>query len=127
MALLPCFSISEIAMIIERGIQRHQLTFFLNVFNRFTDKSIGYLGGVSEGGLMLFSHLPVLVDANFDLRLKLPGETVDLKARSLWCHEDATPNHYDSGFVLYEPPGEYRLLIRSLRQYFSFQPFQASA
>ena len=118
---------SDVTMIIEQGIQRHQLTFFLNVFNRFTDKSIGYLGGVSEGGLMLFSHLPVLVDANFDLRLKLPGETVDLKARSLWCHEDVTPNHYDSGFVLYEPPGEYRLLIRSLRQYFSFQPFQASA
>lgn len=118
---------SDVTMIIEQGIQRHQLTFFLNVFNRITDKPLGYLGGVSQGGLMLFSHLPILVDATFDLRLKLPGHTVDLKARSLWSHEDVTPHHYDSGFVLYEPPDEYRVLIHSLRQYFSFQPWQAPA
>lgn len=111
---------SDVTMIIERGIQRHQLTFYLNVFNRFTDKHIGYLGGVSEGGLMLFSHLPVLVDATFDLRLKLPGQTIDLKAHCLWSYEDVTPHHYDSGFILYGPPNEYRALIRSLRQYFSF-------
>ena len=120
-------SYSDVTMIIERGIQRHQLTFFLNVFNRITDKPIGHLGGVSEGGLMLFSHLPFLVDATFDLRLKLRGQVIDLKARSLWSYEDVTPHHYDSGFVLYEPPVEYRVLIRSLRQYFSFQPWQAPA
>ena len=120
-------SYSDVTMIIERGIQRHQLTFFLNVFNRITDKPIGHLGGVSEGGLMLFSHLPFLVDATFDLRLKLPGQVIDLKARSLWSYEDVTPHHYDSGFILYQPPAEYSALITTLRQYFSFYPLPASA
>ena len=54
-------------MVIERRIQRHQLTCFLKVFNQFTDKPMGSLGNVSEGGLMLISQLPLLVDADFEL------------------------------------------------------------
>ncbi|WP_019410210.1 PilZ domain-containing protein [Pseudomonas psychrophila] len=119
-------------MVIERRIQRHQLTCFLKVFNRFTDKPMGYLGNVSEGGLMLISQLPLLVDADFELRLKLPGadgcvQWVDLTARCLWCREDMTPNFYDSGFILYQPPAEYLKLINDLSQYFSFHPLQTSA
>lgn len=59
-------------MFTDRRIERHQLPYFLKVFNRFTDKPMGYLGNVCEDGLMLISQLPLLVDANFELRLKLP-------------------------------------------------------
>lgn len=81
---------------------------------------------------MLVSQLPLLVGANFELRLKLPGTDghlrfVDLTARCLWCREDVTPHFYDAGFTLYQPPGEYTALITALREYFSFHPLQASA
>ena len=130
--MLNGLSIVKLNMVIERLIQRHQLTFFLKVFNRFTDKPIGYLGNVSDGGLMLISQLPMLVDANFEFRIKLPGadgevQFIDLTARCLWCREDVTPNCYDSGFILYQPPAEYTALISALQRYFSFQPLQASA
>ena len=74
----------------------------------------------------------MLVDANFELRLKLPDsdgrvQVVDLTARCLWCHEDVTPRYYDAGFTLYQPPPEYTALITALRQYFSFYPLPASA
>lgn len=123
---------SGLNMVIERLIERHQLTFFLKVFNRFTDKPLGYLGNLSDGGLMLISQLPMLVGANFELRLKLPGtdgspQCIDLTARCLWCREDVTPRCYDSGFILYQPPAEYAALIGTLQRYFSFQPLQASA
>ena len=77
-------------MFTDRRIERHQLPYFLKVFNRFTDKPMGYLGNVCEDGLMLISQLPLLVDANFELRLKLPDsdgrvQVVDLTARCLWC------------------------------------------
>lgn len=119
-------------MFTERRIERHQLPYFLRVFNRFTDKPIGYLGNVSEEGLMLISPLPLLVGATFELRLKIPGRDgqlhqIDLTARCQWCNEDVTPNTYDSGFVLLQPPTEYAALITALRQYFSFYPLQASA
>ncbi|WP_397451520.1 PilZ domain-containing protein [Pseudomonas sp. NA-150] len=119
-------------MLIERRIERHQLPYFLQVFNRYTDRPMGYLGNVSEHGLMLISELPILVGADFELRLKTPGENgsqkiIDINAACLWCHEDETPGHFDSGFMLQNTPYEYMHLVHVLKSYFSFHPQEASA
>ena len=119
-------------MFTERRIERHQLPYFLKVFNSITDKPIGFIGNVSEDGLMLISHLPMMVGAVFDLRLKIPAsdyisQVIDLRACCQWCHEDATPHHYDAGFILQEAPPEYAQLVSALQQYFSFYPAAASA
>jgi len=119
-------------MLIERRIERHQLPYFLQVFNRYTDKPLGCLGNVSEHGLMLISDLPILVGADFELCLKVPGsdgvlKTIDINGCCLWCQEDETPGSYDSGFMLHATPMEYTQLIRALKRYFSFHPLEASA
>jgi hypothetical protein len=121
----------EFDMFTKRRIERHQLPYFLEVFNSVTDKPIGYLGNVCADGLMLISDLPMMIGADFDLRLKVPAgkdhtQDICLKACCLWCHEDATPLHYDAGFSLRRPPPEYGQLIEALKQYFSFQPLPAS-
>jgi hypothetical protein len=118
-------------MFTNRRIERHQLPYFLEVFNSVTDKPIGFLGNVSADGLMLISDLPMMIGADFDLRLKVPAgndrtQVIDLRGCCLWCHEDATPHHYDAGFSLRRPPPEYAQLILALQQYFSFQPLPAS-
>ena len=105
---------------------------FLQVFNRHTDKPIGYLGNISSDGLMLVSRLPMMVNADFELRLKIPGpegdvHAIDFTATCLWSREDINPQHYDSGFTLLQAPDEYGQLIAALLQYFSFDPLQASA
>jgi len=130
----PCLRAlrSEISMFTDRRIERHQLPYFLKVFNSVTDKPIGFLGNVSEDGLMLISQLPMMIGADFDLRLKIPmadgcQQVIDLKACCLWCHEDATPHHYDAGFSLQWAPPEFGQLVEALKQYFSFQPLPASA
>ncbi|KPN93650.1 PilZ domain-containing protein [Pseudomonas nunensis] len=119
-------------MFTDRRIERHQLPYFLKVFNSVTDKPIGFLGNVSEDGMMLISQLPMMIGADFDLRLKIPAsegcmQVIDLRASCLWCHEDATPHHYDAGFSVQRAPPEYGQLVSALRQYFSFQPLPASA
>ena len=119
-------------MFIQRHIERHQLPCVLKVYNRHTGQPIGYLGNASEDGLMLISQLPVLVGPDFELQLRLPlagGECqcIDLTASCLWCREDQTPGHYDAGFMLPQPPREYDDFVRSLRDYFSFRPMNASA
>ena len=130
----PCLRAlrSEFSMFTVRRIERHQLPYFLRVFNSVTDKPIGFLGNVSEDGLMLISQLPMMIGADFDLRLKIPmaggcHQVIDLKGCCLWCHEDATPHHYDAGFSLQWAPPEYGQLVDALKLYFSFQPLQASA
>ncbi|MHC8307052.1 PilZ domain-containing protein [Pseudomonas sp. PB3P13] len=119
-------------MYTDRRIERHQLPYFLKVFNSVTGKPIGFLGNVSEDGLMLISQLPMMIGADFDLRLLIPmadgcEQVIDLKACCLWCHEDATPQHYDAGFSLLRAPPEYGDLVEALKVYFSFQPWPASA
>jgi len=119
-------------MFTDRRIERHQLPYFLKVFNSVTDKPIGFLGNVSEDGLMLISQLPMMIGADFDLRLKIPAgggvyQVIDVRACCLWCHEDATPHHYDAGFSVQQAPPEYGQLVSAIRRYFSFQPLPASA
>ncbi|SDU06213.1 PilZ domain-containing protein [Pseudomonas orientalis] len=121
----------NLIMFIERRIERHQLPYFLQVFNRLTDKPIGFLGDVSEDGLMLISQLPMMIGADFELRLKIPGpngefQAVDLTATCLWSREDVNPQHYDSGFRVLQACEEYAQLIGALLHYFSFDPLQAS-
>ncbi|WP_459749609.1 PilZ domain-containing protein [Pseudomonas sp. 3A(2025)] len=116
----------------ERRIERHQLQYYLQVFNRYTDRPMGCLGNVSEDGLMLISDLPMLVGGRFDLRLKVPYgndgfRAIDVSATCQWCHEDETPGCYDSGFHVQEAPSEYLDLMLSLQHYFSFYPLEASA
>ena len=116
---------------IQRSIERHQLPYYLKVFNRITDKPMGYIGNVSLDGLMLISQLPLLVGALFDMRLKIPGHDaphcIDFSATCQWSREDITPGSYDSGFALVAPPGDYVEMVDALRHYFSFRPMPASA
>ncbi|MBC3412207.1 MULTISPECIES: PilZ domain-containing protein [Pseudomonas] len=119
-------------MFVERHIERHQLPCVLKVFNRFTDQQIGLLGNASEDGLMVISHLPMLVGPDFELQLRVPlagggVQFINLTASCLWCREDETPGHYDAGFMLLQAPPEYDAFVRSLRDFFSFNPANASA
>lgn len=130
--LLKGLGKAKFDMFTERRIERHQLPYFLKVFNNVTDKPIGFIGNVSEDGLMLISNLPMMVGAVFDLRLKIPAsdyvfQIIDLRACCQWCHEDATPHHYDAGFILLDAPPEYAQLVEALKRYFSFQSLSASA
>lgn len=128
----PPVVIEGAAMLKDRRIERHELQYFLQVFNRYTDRTMGCLGNVSEDGLMLISDLPMLVGGRFDLRLKVPSgndgfRMVDVSATCQWCHEDVTPGCYDSGFHIQEAAPEYFELMHSLQHYFSFYPLEASA
>ncbi|MBK5011060.1 pilus assembly protein PilZ [Pseudomonas sp. S60] len=114
----------------KRNIQRHQLPFVLQVFNRFTGQEIGLLGNASEAGLMVISELPVLVGPDYELQLRLPlqgggHQFVNLTASCLWCREDQTPGHYDSGFMLLQAPREFDDFVNSLQEYFSFRAANA--
>jgi hypothetical protein len=116
----------------QRSIKRHQLPYYLKVFNRITDKPMGSIGNVSLDGLMLISQLPILLNARFDMRLKIPGHDgqlhcIDFHATCQWCREDVTPGNFDSGFALVAPPAEYVEMVDALRYYFSFRSIGASA
>lgn len=115
----------------QRRIQRHQLPYYLKVFNRHDDRLLGFIGNLSEDGLMLISPYPMMVDARFEMRLKVPCQAgqvrcIDLAATCQWSQEDVTPGSFDSGFRLIQPSPELMDMIQALRQYFSFHPHPPS-
>lgn len=119
-------------MLTDRQIERHQLPYFLQVSNRYTGKPLGCLGNISEKGIMLISELPLLVGAIFSLSLQVPDgnggqRTLDIDAQCLWCREDETPGHFDSGFQLELAPAGYFELINALQKYFRFYTISESA
>jgi hypothetical protein len=116
----------------QRSIERHQLPYYLKVFNRITDKPMGNIGNVSLDGLLLISELPMLLNARFDMRLKIPGRDghlrfIDFHATCQWSRADIAAASFDSGFALVAPPADYVEMVEALRYYFSFRSIGASA
>ncbi len=113
----------------QRKIERHHLPYYLKVFNRHTDSPLGFIGNLSNEGLMLISPYPMMLYATFAMRLKLPTQdngvcSVDFTAICQWSREDVTPGSFDSGFHLQNPSAEINEMVRALQHYFSFKLMQ---
>ena len=109
----------------QRRIERQQLASYLQVFNRHSGRSMGYLGNISRDGMMLISDLPVMLDSIYELQIKLPGvgnevELLNFTALSHWCRPEKTSGHFDSGFSIVHNRQGFFDLAHSLRCYFSF-------
>tara|TARA_B100001059_G_scaffold50369_1_gene43476 strand:+ start:2148 stop:2540 length:393 start_codon:yes stop_codon:yes gene_type:complete len=110
----------------QRQIPRHQLSAFLRVYNSQTDRPFGYIGNVSRLGVMLITPLPVMLQQEYQLMLKLPAlnglgfQSVPLRVHSHWCRQDISPGFYDCGFSIVSNPNTFSDLALMLRGYFSF-------
>lgn len=116
----------DIADHFKRGIARHQLKAYLNVYNSYSGQYMGSMGNVSCRGFMLISPHPVMLGEEYELQLHLPplggdGETiVPFRAISRWCRPDLTPGHYDAGFCISDNQQIFSGLSIALKRYFSF-------
>lgn len=109
----------------KRIIQRHQLHYYLQVYNQVTDKPIGYIVNISTHGMMLVSRTQLLAHAVFGLQIRLPvpingKKKIDFEALSHWCKPDVEPGCYDTGFSFTQPNEELQSLVTALAEYFSF-------
>ena len=113
----------------KRYIKRHQLPCYLQVFNRVTNKPLGYIVNISPQGMMLVSGTQLMSHAVFGMQVKLPSpikgkKRIDFDALSHWSKPDSTSGYYDTGFSFTEPPEELTALIDALTEYFSFKDYQ---
>ena len=109
----------------KRLIQRHQLHYYLQVYNKITDKPLGYIVNISLHGMMLVSSAPLLTHAMFELEIRLPNaingkRRIDFEALSHWCKPDVEPNCFDTGFSFTKPSEELKQIVEALSDYFSF-------
>ena len=89
----------------KRRLKRSHLIYYLRVFDRSTNETLGHLVDITPEGAMLISENPIPVNTHFQLRMQLPAEIfgrthLDFEAESLWSKRDINPDFHDAGFRL---------------------------
>lgn len=85
----------------KRQFDREQLYYYLKVYQG--QKLAGYLGDISNQGLMLFTTRVIKKDVAFELRIELDkdfglGDNLVFNVKSLWSKKDSNPDYYVVGF-----------------------------
>lgn len=114
---------SNLSAIDERNQERWLLVNNLRVYNAETNDILGHLVNVTTEGIMLISEKPLVVDADFELKMAIPSDdgtsNIDLDARSIWTKADEDPHFYKSGlqFTLCSEESRHAIaeLIEKLR------------
>lgn len=89
----------------KRRIKRSHLIYYLRVFDRVTNETLGHLVDITPEGAMLISESQLPVNKQYQVRMSLPAEifgrqSLDFDAESLWSRHDINPDFYDTGFRL---------------------------
>ena len=96
---------SSTPLVEKRRLKRSHLIYYLRVFNRLNNETLGHLVDITPEGAMLISENPIPVNTHFEFRMQLPAEMfgrthVDFEAESLWTKRDVNPDFHDTGFRL---------------------------
>ena len=112
----------------ERKIERKNLRFYVEVFNRDTDELIGRMVDITKGGIRLFSKQPIETNTVYPMRMNLPksiegSDQVVFDANGIWCKpkisDQRLPDYYDSGYQLMNLSVEDAQSIQNLIEEYS--------
>ena len=86
-----------------RNIDRLKLFYYLTVYDRQTQESIGSVVDISSQGMKMMGEKYFLPDSVRSFTIRLPegsilGESVEVEARCKWCRENKAEASYESGF-----------------------------
>ena len=89
------------------------------VYDRITDKSIGYMVDISSEGMKILSRMFIQENTTHKVRIELPEEvkgsdqlTVDV--RNVWCERDPGSEFYRSGFAFVSTFPHHEEIIKLL-------------
>lgn len=83
-----------------RRMPRRTVAGLIEVVDVMTEDSVGHLGNLSVGGMLLIANAPLVEDALYQLRFSLPdgGEpSLEVGAHVLWCDSASAPGQAWAG------------------------------
>lgn len=112
----------------ERKIERKNLRYYVEVFNRDTDELIGRMVDITKDGIRLFCKQPIDTSTVYPMRMNLPkscegSEQVVFDANSIWCKpktsDHGLTDYYDTGYQMMNLSVEDAQNIQSLIEEYS--------
>ena len=77
-----------------RRMPRRTVSGLIDVVDVMTEETVGHLGNLSVGGMLLIASAPLVEDALYQLRFSLPdggGQDLEVGAHVLWRDEASAP------------------------------------
>ncbi len=76
-----------------RRMPRRTVAGLIDVVDTLAEESIGYLGNLSVGGMLLIARAPLVEDALYQLRFTLPDSErgIEVGAHVLWRDDASAP------------------------------------
>lgn len=104
---------------------RIQLSYFLRVYERGTQKKLGQILDITPNGLNLLSAEPIESGTIKSILIDLPQEIMgkqrlSLTVESRWCKTDINPSYYSIGFKYRELSPESLALVTALMDVYEF-------
>ncbi|MBI9108397.1 MAG: hypothetical protein JEZ04_16745 [Spirochaetales bacterium] len=106
-------------------IRRH-IIMYLNVLDAEKGTEIGWLGDMSENGIMIISETRLRTDMGIHIKLKLPEsesfnrEFADLHIELLWTKPDQNPKYFCQGGLITDIPEDSRKDIDEVIRKYGF-------
>ncbi len=118
----------------QRVLERWNLSDYVEVYDRNTERFIGHVVDISTDGMRVFGESPVQIEttSTFPIELKLSGsaegsDMVQLYAAGVWCEEDPDPElveFFNTGFTFLSLSAENYQKIEQLISDSSFRDWQ---
>ena len=100
-----------------RRMPRRTVAGLTEVVDVMTEETIGHIGNLSVGGMLLIASVPLAEDALYQLRFNLPdsdGRGVEVGAHVLWLDDASAPGQSWAGLRFL---GLAPQVTRSLREW----------
>ena len=110
----------------QRKLKRRHLILNLEIIDKKIGKTLGYLGDLSIEGLLILTNKPIPLNKTFQIELLLPEkeefgkESIPLKIKTKWRHEDINPDITDTGHEILEIAPKDVTVINELIEFLGF-------
>ncbi|MCZ2128379.1 MAG: PilZ domain-containing protein [Anaerolineales bacterium] len=110
-----------------RKVERKILVAYTQVFDLYGGSLLGYLGDLTVIGAMVISERAYPVEYELTLAIELPELTgiqpvqLNLKARSVWCNQDLSPQYYNIGFEFLEISEAQKEVVEAIVKVYEFR------
>jgi len=109
-----------------RRAEREIINRYLRVFDRETDRFLGYLVDITPAGAMLQSREPIQPEVRMNLRFELPEDFGDdrelvLEAQSVWDKKEENALFHHTGFQFTQIPSGAEQQIKRLMENYKLE------
>jgi hypothetical protein len=113
-------------MLEKRKLKRRRPVYYLKVFDRQNNESLGYLIDINIEGIMLAGKNALPAETLYNVAIHLPRElngerSILLKVTSIWSEYDPMLEKYKSGFHIQDSTPEEVEKIKLLIEQYGFK------